>query len=171
MKLIAALKSVKELQVKAADLREKIARHAAYMSVETPVYPNQREQVSQWLQAHEDITREIASLSVRLARTNAATLVPIRVGAVLLTKPITEWIIRRRLLADLDQKAWTSLTDRGLQKEAAIPSSSGGEPTKVTIIRCFDPVQRDEKVALYKGEPVAIDVALETVNATTDLLD
>lgn len=171
MKIIQALKSVKEHQVKADDLRKKIAQHAAYMSVETPVYPDQKDQISKWLQGHEDITREIAVLSFRIAKTNVQTVVPIKIGEKVLSKSITEWIIRRRLLAELDQKAWLSLSDRGLQKEALIPSSSGGEPTKVTIVRCFDPVLRDEKVALYKSEPGLIDVTMETVNAITDLLE
>jgi hypothetical protein len=171
MKIIEALKSVKELQVKADDLRKKISLHCAHMSVETPVYPDQKGQVSKWLQAHEDITREIASLSVRIAKTNIQTQVGVKLGGQVLTKPITEWIVRRRLLAALDMQAWSQLGNRGLQETAQIPSSQGGEPTKVTIVRCFDPVLRDEKIALYKSEPNAIDVVLETVNATTDLLD
>jgi hypothetical protein len=171
MKIIEALKSVKELQVKADDLRKKIALHCAHMSVETPVYPDQKGQVSKWLQGHEDITREIASLSVRIAKTNVTVMVPIKIGGQTLSKPITEWIIRRRLLAKLDEEAWGQLGNRGLQETAQIPSSQGGEPTKVTIVRCFDPILRDEKVATYKSEPNAIDVVLETVNATTDLLD
>jgi hypothetical protein len=171
MKLIEALKSVKSLQTKLADLREKITKHAAYMSVETPVYKDQRSTVAGWLQSHEDITREIADLSRRIALTNVTVKVPIKIGENVLTKTITEWIVRRRLLAGLDLKAWEALTDRGLKPEALIPSSSGGEPTKVTIVRCFDPEVRDNKVALYKGEPNDIDVALETVNAVTDLLE
>ena len=170
MKIIEALKSVKELQVKADDLRKKVALHSAYLSVETPVYPDQKGQVGKWLQAHEDITREIATLSVRIAKTNSLTAVPIKIGGSVLTKPITEWIIRRRLLAGLDFGAWSQLTDRNL-REQHVPSTAGGEPTRVTVVRCYDPVLRDERVALYKSEPNAINVALETVNATTDLLD
>ena len=41
MKIIEALKSVKELQVKADDLRKKIAAHSAHVTIETPVYPDQ----------------------------------------------------------------------------------------------------------------------------------
>lgn len=171
MKIIEALKSVKALQVKANDLRVKIAQHSAYLSVETPVYDNQTAQVAAWLQAHEDITREIAALSVRISKTNVMTQVEIKVGTIVLKKPITEWIIRRRLLAAMDMSAWQSLTDRNL-KEGHIPSTqTGQEATKITIKRCYDPKTRDDKVTLYRSEPNTIDVALETVNALTDLLD
>lgn len=170
MKIIEALKSVKELAVKADDLRKKIQQHSAHLSIETPVYPDQKSQVQKWLQAHEDITREIAALSVRIAKTNVLTLVQIKIGGTMLSKTITEWILRRRTLAGLDMGAWAQLSDRNL-KEGMIPSTQGGEMTKITIVRCYDPVTRDEKVALYKGEPHSIDVVLETVNATTDLLD
>ena len=170
MKIIEALKSIKELQVKAKDLAAKIGQHSAHLSIENPVYPNQKEQVSKWLQAHEDLTREIATLSRRLAKTNVTVEVPIKVGGNLVTHTIVEWILRRRLLAGMDQTAWLQLTDRNL-KEGQVNTSGVGEPTKVSIVRCYDPVLRDEKVAAYKAEPGAIDVALETVNATTDLME
>ena len=170
MKIIEGLKSIKELQVKVKDLTSKVGTYSAHLNIETPTYPDQKGQVLKWLQAIEDLTKEIADLHVRLNKTNVMTKVKIKIGSNVLEKSITEWIIRRRLLASMDQNAWLSLTDRGL-KEGAINSTSGGEPTKVTIVRCYDPVQRDEKVALFKSEPNAIDVALETVNATVDLLD
>lgn len=171
MKLIEALKLTKELTVKASDLRTKVSQHSAYLSIETPVYPNQWEQISQWLQAHEDITREIARLNVSVARTNLQTPVVIKVGENLLTKSITEWVIRRRTLAAFDLAAWGLLTDRNL-KEGQVPSSTaGGQPNLVKIVRCYDPVQRDKRITLYKEEPGLIDRNLEVVNATTDLLE
>lgn len=171
MKLIEALKLTKELTVKAGDLRTKIAQHSAHLSIETPVYPNQTEQVSGWLQSHEDITREIARLNVCIARTNIQTWVPIKIGENLLSKTITEWIVRRRTLAAFDLLAWQCLTDRGL-KEGQVPSSTtGGQPNLVKIVRCYDPVQRDRRIVLYKEEPGLIDRNLEVINAITDLLE
>lgn len=170
MKLIEALKLLKELTVKADDLRGKIANHSAHLSIETPVYPEQQKQVSQWLQAHEDITREMAHLHVQVAKTNVSTLVQIKVGDNLLSKTITEWIARRRTLAAFDLAAWNKLTDRGI-KEGAVPSSTAGAPaTPVKIVRCYDPVLRDKMVAIYRDEPGLIDRTLEVINATTEVL-
>ena len=83
MKLIEAMKQIKDLQRKAEDLRKKIAVHCVDMSYETAVYPDQRAQVGSWLQAHGDIVKEILRLRVAIQRTNLATPVtgPRRVGS------------------------------------------------------------------------------------------
>lgn len=170
MKLIEGMKLIKELQVKADGLRAKIAQHSAHLSFESPVYPDQKAQVGSWLQAHEDITREVASLFVRVSKTNLATQVTMAVGGNTLTKSVTEWIVRRRLLAGLDHKAWCAITDRNL-KETLITPTGGSVATAVKIVRYYEPTARDAKIAAYHEEPNIINRTLETVNAVTDLLD
>lgn len=169
MKLIEAMKQVKALIIKADDLRKKIALHSAHLSIETPVYKDQAKQVREWLQSHEDIMQEICGLKYNISKTNLGTLVEIELGGKKVKKTIMEWIERRRTLAPMDLQAWSALTDRNL-REGNIPSSSPGEPTKVIIMRCYDPVERDAKRLLYTEEPGMIDRTLEVVNATTDLL-
>lgn len=170
MKLIEGMKLCKELQVKADDLRKKIAQHSAHLSVETPVYADQIGQIKQWLQSHEDTVREIAKLLFRITKTNVTTQVTIEVGGNKLTKSITEWIARRRTLAKFDEQAWSALTDRNL-REGAVPSSAGGQPTIVSIKRCYDPVERDKKIEIYRNEPHLIDRTLEVINAVTDMVE
>lgn len=170
MKIVEALKLRKELLVKADDLRKKIALHSAHLSIETPVYADQARQVAEWLQAHESVVQEIAALSMRVQKTNIVTLVTVQLGGKSVSKPIAEWVLRRRELAKLDEAAWSQLTDRGL-KEQNVQTSPGGPVTEIRIKRCFDAKSRDEKIALYKSEPGVIDRTLEVVNATTDLLD
>lgn len=169
MKIVQALKLRKELLVKADDLRKKIGLHSAHLTIETPAYADQSRQVAEWLQAHESLMQEIASLSIRVQRTNLATNVDITLGGKTVTKTIAEWVLRRRELAELDQKAWASLTDRGL-KEQNVQTSPGGPVTEIRVKRCYDSKARDEKVELYRSEPSVIDRTLEVVNATTDLL-
>lgn len=41
----------------------------------------------------------------------------------------------------------------------------------MTLVRYFDPVERDNRVSMYREEPGLIDSTLEVVNATTDLLE
>jgi hypothetical protein len=170
MKLIQGMKLVKELLVKADDLRIKIAAHSAYLSIETPVYPEQTKQVNAWLQAHEDIMQKIGQLRVAIARTNLATPVTIKVGETVVVKTITEWIARRKDLAPLDMKAWQGLTDRNL-KEQKLQPTPDSPVTSITIVRCYDPVKRDNRISTYKAEPGLIDSTLEVVNATTDLIE
>jgi hypothetical protein len=175
MKLIQAMKQVKSLLVKADDLRTKIAAHSAHLSIETPVYKEQATIIQGWLQSHEDLMQEIAKLKVAITRTNLVTNVTIELGEKQVTKSIAEWIVRRGDSSDkkgtamLDLQAWKALTDRNL-REGQVPSSSGGPTTPVTIVRCYDPIKRDQKVALYQSEPQTIDATLEVANAITDVI-
>ena len=55
MKLIEALKKIKDLQRKAEDLRRKVSKYSAYLSMEPPTYKDQDGQIKDWIQAHSDI--------------------------------------------------------------------------------------------------------------------
>lgn len=170
MKLIEAMKKLKSLAIKAEDYRTKIAQHCAVMSFETPTYQNQGQEVTGWLQGHSDILKEMLALRIAIQRTNLATPVTIELDGVAVTKSIAEWIHRRRDLAALDREAWLKLTDRGL-KEQRIKTAPGGPETDTKIVRFYSPEIRDEKIELYRTEPLIIDATLETVNAITDLIE
>lgn len=167
MKIIEGLKKIKELQKKAEDLRSKIATHSAHLDYETPLYSNQKGQVSEWLQAHSDVLKEILKYRVGIQRVNLSTDVTIEIGGKAVTKTIAEWIHRRRDLANFEAKAWKALTDRGL-KEGVINQSTG-EPKAIKLVRCYDPIERDGKVDIYSDEPMTIDSKLEVINAITEL--
>lgn len=169
MKIIEALKQIKDLLRKAEDLRTKVAQHSAHMNYETPVYQDQKAQVSEWIQAHTDIIKEILRLRVAVQRTNVLTPVDILLNGKQVTKTIAEWIHRRRDLALLDREMWKKLTDRGLKE--GMGTNSMQQPTEIKIVRCYDPKERDNKVALFESEPIIIDAKLEIVNAITDLIE
>ena len=169
MKIIEALKQIKDLQRKADDLRGKVASHSAHMNFETPMYPDQKGQVSEWIQAHTDILKEILRLRVAIQKTNIMTPVIIELDGKQVTKSIAEWIHRRRDLANLDRDMWKKLTDRGLKE--GMGNNSMGQPVEVKIIRCYDPKERDNKVALFESEPSTVDAKLEIINAVTDLIE
>lgn len=169
MKIIEALKQLKDLQRKAEDLRGKVTQHSAYMNYETPVYEDQKAQVSSWIQAHTDILKEILRLRVAIQKTNIETPVVIELDGKQVTKSIAEWIHRRRDLANLDRDAWKKLTDRGLKE--GMGTNSMQQPAEIKIIRCYDPKERDNKVALFESEPSMVDAKLEIVNAVTDLIE
>lgn len=170
MKIIEAMKQIKELQVKAEDLRGKVGKHCANMSFETEVYPDQKGQVGLWIQSHGDVLKNILDLRFRIQKTNITTDVTIELAGQPVKKTIAEWIHRRRDLANTELVMWSQLTDRNL-KEGALPVSvPGATPTQVTIRRYYDPVVRDQKIELYRSEPSIIDRTLEVVNATVDLM-
>ncbi len=172
MKIIEAMKRVKQNKEKIVDLQKKVADHAAHLSIETPMYgQNTAQQVAGWQQACHDLTLDNVGLLVAIARTNLATMVTIKLGDQSVTKCVAEWVWRRREYAAIDAKTWAVLGDRGL-KEGTVPNSvPGSEPVRVTIVRNYDPRIRDDKLAMFKSEPHEIDAALEVVNATTDLIE
>lgn len=169
MKLIEALKKIKELQKKADDIRSKIRDHSAYLDMDNPVYPDQAGQVKEWLQAHSDLLKEIMRLRIAIQKTNLETPVTIELGGKNVVKSIAEWIHRRRDLAGYECQAWKCLTDRNLRDGQW--KQSTGEIKDVKIVRCFAPKERDEKIALFDSEPSIIDAKLEVVNAVTDLIE
>jgi hypothetical protein len=168
LKLIEAMKKLKDLQVKAADLQAKVGQHCANLDIETPLYADPKGQVADWIQAHHDILKEVLRLRVAIQRTNINTPVTIELGGQQVTKSIAEWIHRRRDLAQMEMQVWMKLGDRGL-KEGQIGSTTGAEPRPVKIVRHFDPKERDGKIDLYRSEPSKIDATLEVINAVTEL--
>lgn len=170
MKIIEAMKQIKDLQIKAEDLRKKVATFCADQSHETPMYGNQEQQTDQikrWIQSHGDIVKEILKLRIGIQRTNLQTNVTIELGGIQVTKSIAEWIHRRRDLAELERSMVNGLTDRGL-REGIIRTSTNQEQ-EVKIRRYFSPSERDAEHELFRAEPSKIDGTLEVVNAVTDI--
>jgi hypothetical protein len=172
MKIIEALKLIKELKTKAEDLRKKVKEHAADLDFETPVYPDQKKQIREWIQAHSDVLKEILKLRTQIQATNLAVDVDIQLNGKTVTKSIAAWIHRRRDLAGDELTMWSSLTDKGLKEGMVLNSTTPGvPPTPVKIRRYYDPTERDANMELFRSEPGIIDRTLEVVNATTPILE
>jgi hypothetical protein len=169
MKIIEAMKRIKHLQEKCADLRNKVGLYCADADFETPTYADQKGQIADWIQSHADTVQEIARLRVAITRTNLATPVTIELSNHQVTKSISEWIHRRKDLAKLDLEMWSKLTDRNI-KEGFMPTTAGGTK-EVKIRRYYEPKMKDAAMASYKSEPSVIDGYLEVVNAVTDLIE
>lgn len=170
MKIIEAMKKIKDLTLKATDLREKVGKHCSDLSIETPTYANQKETIDAWIQGHHDILKEILHLRLGIQRTNILTPATIEIDGKTITQPIAAWIHRRRDLATQEMNMWTKLSDRGL-KESNVQTVQGGAVTEVRIRRYFDPARRDAMHEQFRSEPFKIDGTLEVINATTDLIE
>lgn len=171
MKIIEAMKRIKEYQIKHGDLVARIKQHCVDMDFETPVYGEQQAvMVQSWIQSAEDTLQEILRLRVAIQRTNLATSVAVDFGnGVTPTKTIAEWIHRRKDLAAQNMAIYAALTDRNL-KEGSIQQSNG-TIKEVKIRRYYQPRLRDEKIMACKLEPSIIDRTLEVVNAVTDVIE
>lgn len=169
MKLIEALKKIKDLQRKADDLRILVATNCARSSLETDKYSGQAAKVEGWIQSHSDVLKEILRLRTAIQKTNLETEVPIELGSKTVIKSIAEWIHRRRDLAAEELGMWDSLTDRGIQ-EGNVKGPSG-DTIEMKIVRHYDPEKRDNMRELFQSEPIIIDSRLEVINAITDLIE
>jgi len=171
MKIIEALKKIKDLSRKAADIRDLIAKHCADLDCETPTYPDQKRQIQEWLQSHGDVIKEILHLRYSIQKTNVETMVTIEIGGNHVTKSIAEWIHRRKDLAKLEEDVYRKLTNRDL-KEVYTQKLTDNTPEKQVKRRLyFDPAERDMKIEMFRSEPSLIDRTLEVTNCITDLIE
>lgn len=169
MKIIEAMKKIKNLQEKANDLVEKIKFHCADMDFENSVYENQKLIVDGWLQSHADVLKEMARLKYCLHKTNTNTLMTIELNGKEITKSIDEWIYRRHVGISEESRSWKALTDKNLRDQQLQQSS--GDIKIVRVRRYYDPKERDEKLSQLMSEPSIIDGRLEIINAVTDLVE
>lgn len=169
MKIIEALKKIKLNEKKIADYTTRIKQHSAILSTETSPYADTKKEVDGWLQAVADLVKENETLMRRVHTTNTSTQVNVEVGGKQVTKSIDEWLYRRNKGIEFERLSVAALTDRNL-KEQAVPDKEG-KMQIITINRHYDASLRDKRLGQLMDEPSQIDMALEIVNATTDLLE
>ncbi len=173
MKIIEAMRRIKDNNVKINDLQAKIANNSANLDASPTEYgENTKSQVASWVQACLDVVQENVKLGVSIQRTNLLTSVTISIGDNDVTKTIAEWVLRRRIYAAIDQATWSRLTNKNLQPMNYQVDVDGQKQIKVSnVVLNYNPVERDNAIAMYRSEPMLINSALEIVNATTDLIE
>jgi hypothetical protein len=169
MKIVEAMKKVKDNRRKIDDLRQKIAKNAARLSYETSQYDNPEAKVKEWLQSCNDLSVQSVDLLERINKTNINTIVEIEIGGKSVSRSIAGWIYRRREFAAIDAATWKALTDNGLKDGFA--KTASGDQMEVKVVRHFNPEQRDRKISEFSEEPYLIDSRLEVINAITDLAE
>lgn len=167
MKIIEALKEVKLLREKCMDLSFKINNNSAHRDDAKTEYEDPKSQIQSWQTQIHQATARMEELLLRISYTNLKTQVAVKIGDKTITKSVAAWVYRRRELAILDRKAWAHCTNRNLQVTIDRRDNDKVYP----VILNYDPQTRDKKVEEYSTEPSLIDSRLETVNATTDLLE
>jgi hypothetical protein len=172
MKIIEALKTIKANNIKVSDLVAKIKNASAIRSDQTSPYGDLKkstQQVDSWLDMVRQTLRENEVLTRRIHSTNNSVTVAIEIGGQTVVKTIDEWLTRRKNGVDQQIAAFLALTDRGIKEEFV--SQPDGTRVPLTIVRHYNPVQRDDMLATLAQEKFLIDSRLEIVNATTDLVD
>jgi hypothetical protein len=168
MLIIEGLKDIKAVLRKMEDLRNKIQKYCADLDIQSLAYPDQKKQISEWLQAHHDLALKMTELKASIQATNLATQITIKVGENDVTRSIAEWVIRRREIIDLEVQAWSRLSERGLQDNQI--RTQAGDTQVVKVRRYYDSAERDKQMEILTQEKTNIDKALEIANATTKLV-
>jgi len=175
MKLIEAMKNVKSTLRKMEDLRKKITKYCSDLDYMAPVYENvdgQKKKITEWVQSHHDLALQLTSLKANIQRTNLATPVIIKIGDNNVTRPIAEWVIRRREIVDLEILAVSALQETNLDTPAHRLINRNNEQIKDAKVRLyFVAEERDKKLDVLRGEKEMIDKALEIVNVNTELIE
>jgi hypothetical protein len=175
MKLIEGMKEKKYLLRKMEDLRKKIGSYCADLDCMQPTYNSAEEQkkkISEWLQMHDALALNLTTLKKDILRTNLETKISIKIGENLVERSITEWVIRRQEIIDLQIAAYNTLSDRGLGERGLRTMGNIEESKKFQTARVrfyFDASERDKTLDLLKSEKESIDKALEIANAVTEL--
>lgn len=169
MKIIEAMKEIKNLLRKVDDLKAKITTHTADLDNQEPAYADQAAQLKEWMQGHHDTVLRIAQLREAIQRTNLVTSVTITLpSGLVVSHSLAGWLIRRLALVQKETELYSAIGDRGLQNNAV--RDKEGDVIVVRLRRYYDPKERDKKLEDLKSEPHLIDAALEMANATTELI-
>ncbi|HUW09080.1 MAG TPA: hypothetical protein VM537_05085 [Anaerolineae bacterium] len=170
MKIVEALKRLRIIEKKIAANNTETTAYASGLSTRKPLFESENRQeteVKSITQSSVDLIKEYLRLKRLLDVTNLAVTVEIN-GE---TRPIAEWLIVKRKVADMAISIYNALNDSaasGARREDRMYESSGKSPQ---IVRYYKEEERLKHLRHWQDLREAIDGRLEVVNATTDLAE
>ena len=167
MMIIEGLKKLKLFKKKIATNAKLIEEYSSILSTERPVFDSeaeQRKQVQSLVQANMDLNTAISTMKQRIDLTNLLTRVKF-FGR--------EWTIhemiqhRRNLIVEHILPTYNALSNKGASARFRNLSNVGD----AKVVCLFDEKEKQKQLAEWNEIKETIDSRLETVNATTRLLD
>jgi neutral trehalase len=169
MKLIEGMKTLRVIQKRIQQNAERINEYAAIVSTEKPTYGSeleQRKQVESLIQSNLDLSREYLNLKKTIDYTNLMTKVTIGKD----TFSISDLLQIRRNIANLMIGTFDALNER--KAEARLLRIKAITSDKAPRIeRMYDENTKFEGLQYWQGLKDEIEIRLEVINATTELLD
>lgn len=168
MKLIEALKQIKIIDKRLNHNSARITELASKVSLEMPVYGTveaQKNEINSLIQSSNDLCKEYLNLKKRIDRTNLQTIVTIGKDSYVLADLLT---IRRGLSAKM-KDTYSALNDRTAQQRMANYRAFDGKTP--TVERMYDEHTKVNGFKHWMELEDEIEVRLEVINATTDLVD
>jgi hypothetical protein len=171
MKLIEGMKKLRLIEKKMDQNAVRIGEYASSLSTEKPHFESedkQRKEVCSLIQANEDLVKEYLKLKLAIERTNLLTEVELEGN----TYKISELLAIRRKLAHGMINTLNQLTDAAGRAKLSMYGSrigSSGEKGPY-VVRFYDEKEKNEQLRKWQDLYEAIDIRLETINATTELV-
>lgn len=170
MKIIDALKELPLIEKKLQKNNSMLAKYSSYGSHVGPEFSSEKEQtiqVSGLIASSSDLIKRYIKIKRVLAVTNAT----IKVTIDDTTMTIMEWITYRNKGAAMFIAIPNSISTKNGANDINTQKVdlNGGVP--VSIVRCYDEVNRVAFAEEYENIRGQVDATLEKINATTDLVE
>ena len=168
MKLIEGMKSLKVIEKKILHNSQRIQEYAAIVSTERPIFGTedaQRKQVNELIQSNTDLAKDYLALKKRVDLTNIQTMVTIGKDSF----SISDLLQIKRTVATLMRGTYNALNDTVASQRL---NSVRGQTTEKTphIDRMYDEQAKFAGLQYWQGLQDEIEVRIEVINATTELV-
>lgn len=170
MKMIQALKTLKQLLIRVKNNERRLLTQCQQMSRE-PLPGDPKKEVATLHQGIRDTLREFERLSAMIQFSNASTYLTIDIpGGGEVRKTVSEWLSRRQRTLEIDAAVYQQLASKlqSLHPDTIVVEGD-------TVLNSPETNYDAEEYSVRRGnleeERLAIDAALEIHNAVTDLKD
>lgn len=168
MSIVAAMKELKVIKKRMSKNSEFITKYSSQPDSEKPLLgdaPQQQAEIKSLTQANEDLAKRFTEVHTALTYTN----IMIKVNMDSKTYTIHELILMRRELFTLLRNTFNAMNDNNFNM--ATRSHSYSNDSKVHIERFYDEKWKTGKLRALEDLYHSIDSRLETINATTNLVE
>ena len=168
MTIVAAMKELKVIKKRMVKNSEMITKYSSQPDSEKPLLGDanqQKAEVKSLIQANEDLSKRFTEIHTSLTYTN----IMVKVDMDGKSYTIHELILMRRELFTLLKNTFNAMNDNNYNH--AIRAHGFGNDSKVHIERFYEEKWKTTKLRALEDLYHSIDSRLETINATTDLVD
>lgn len=170
-KLIEGMKQLRVIEKKMAHNSLRINEYAAIVSTERPIFDTnlrQRQEVEALIQANTDLAKDYLNLKKRVDLTNIQVKVTIGKGEY----SISDLLQIKRLVGKWMRNTYAALNDKlAEQRMAAMRVQLQSADKTPRIERMYDENKKYEGMQFWQGLEDEIEIRIEVINATTELLE
>lgn len=169
MTIVEGLKELKLIKKKIQKNRELIEKYSSQPSNEKPYFNTEKEQcleIEKILQSSEDLVKNYLELHRRITETNLKVNVEFNGKSY----SINSLIQIRHTLGMLIINTYQSLNDSNYRSTVSQYYKTS-QSSEISLVRFYDEKKKQNKIRDWEDFYNSIDSRLETINATTNLVE